>query len=173
MGSARRPHAAGPARFLQPVSGHRRTFPRLGPGLSARLHQPNAPLLPDLLGTITLAILAGQNRLAHVTALRADSVNPQGLGMSKVCSEDSVRRAFAHVEPRACAPLADRRVPTNVAAGRRGECLRRVEEPKGLGRLHHAGSLALPGVRAPCGAGLQLVEPCSCAAPIRSARAKR
>jgi hypothetical protein len=63
----------------------------------------NAPLLPDLLGTITLAILAGQNRYAHVTALRADSVNPQGLGMSKVCSEDSVRRAFAHVEPRACA----------------------------------------------------------------------
>jgi hypothetical protein len=53
----------------------------------------NAPLLPDLLGTITLAILAGQNRYAHLTALRTDSVNPQGLGMSKVCSEDSVRAA--------------------------------------------------------------------------------
>lgn len=49
---------------------------------------PNALLLPDLLGTMTLAILAGQNRYAHVTALRADTVNPQGLGMSKVCSED-------------------------------------------------------------------------------------
>lgn len=64
---------------------------------------PNAPLLPDLLGTLTLAVLAGQNRYAHVTALRADAVNPQGLGMSKVCSEDSVRRAFAGADPHACA----------------------------------------------------------------------
>jgi hypothetical protein len=63
----------------------------------------NAPLIADLLGTITLAILAGQNRYSHVTALRADSVNPQGLGMSRVCSEDSVRRAFAEATPKACA----------------------------------------------------------------------
>ena len=41
-----------------------------------RFTSPNAPLLPDLLGTITLTILAGQNRYAHVTALRADTVNP-------------------------------------------------------------------------------------------------
>src|SRR6185369_11373998 len=45
----------------------------------------NAPLIGDLLGTIMLAILCGQHRYAHVTALRADSVNPQGLGMSRVC----------------------------------------------------------------------------------------
>ena len=63
----------------------------------------NAPLLPDLLGTMTLAVLAGQNRYAHVTTLRADTVNPQGLGMTKVCCEDSVRRAFAGADPRACA----------------------------------------------------------------------
>jgi len=63
----------------------------------------NAPLLPDLLGTMTLAVLAGQNRYAHVTALRADTVNPQGLGMTRVCCEDSVRRAFADADPRACA----------------------------------------------------------------------
>lgn len=68
-----------------------------------RFTSPNAPQLADLLGTVTLAILAGQNRYAHVTALRADSVNPQGLGMSKVCSEDSVRRAFADADPAACA----------------------------------------------------------------------
>ena len=36
-------------------------------------------------------------------ALRADTVNPQGLGMHKVCGEDSVRRAFADVNPQACA----------------------------------------------------------------------
>lgn len=64
---------------------------------------PNAPSLTDLLGTSALAILAGQNRYAHVTALRADTVNPQGLGMRKVCSEDSVRRAFAAADPHACA----------------------------------------------------------------------
>ena len=63
----------------------------------------NAPALNDLLGTITLAILAGQHRYSHVTALRADTVNPAGLGMSKVCSEDSVRRAFAGADPEACA----------------------------------------------------------------------
>jgi hypothetical protein len=64
---------------------------------------PNAPARTDLLGTITLAVLAGQNRYAHVTGLRADTVNPQGLGMSRVCSEDSVRRAFADACPEACA----------------------------------------------------------------------
>ena len=63
----------------------------------------NAPALNDLLGTVTLAILAGQHRYSHVTALRADTVNPAGLGMSKVCSEDSVRRAFAGADPAACA----------------------------------------------------------------------
>lgn len=62
----------------------------------------NAPALNDLLGTITLAILAGQHRYSHVTALRADTVNPAGFGMSKVCSEDSVRRAFAEADPVAC-----------------------------------------------------------------------
>lgn len=68
-----------------------------------RFSSPNAPELTDLLGTITLAILAGQNRYAHVAGLRADTVNPQGLGMRKVCSEDSVRRAFAEIDPQDCA----------------------------------------------------------------------
>jgi hypothetical protein len=55
---------------------------------------PNAPTKTDVLGTMTLSILAGNRRYAHVTALRGDTVNPQGLGMSRVLSEDSVRRAF-------------------------------------------------------------------------------
>ena len=63
----------------------------------------NAPALNDLLGTSTLAILSGQHRYSHVTALRADTVNPAGFGMSKVCSEDSVRRAFAGADRVACA----------------------------------------------------------------------
>ena len=63
----------------------------------------NAPSLNDRLGTNTLAVLSGQHRYSHVTALRADTVNPAGFGMSKVCSEDSVRRAFAGADPVACA----------------------------------------------------------------------
>ncbi len=68
-----------------------------------RFTSPNAPAVVDLLGTIVLAILAGQRRYAHVTGLRADTVNPQGLGMGKVCSEDSVRRAFRNVDRHDCA----------------------------------------------------------------------
>src|SRR5580658_10158277 len=60
---------------------------------------PNAPSKADVLGTILLSVLAGHRRYAHITALRFDGVNPQLLGMSKVCSEDSVRRAFRDVEP--------------------------------------------------------------------------
>lgn len=64
---------------------------------------PNAPELTDVLGTVLLSVLAGHRRYAHVTALRGDTVNPQGLGMSRVMSEDAVRRAFQD-EP--AAPLA-------------------------------------------------------------------
>jgi hypothetical protein len=59
-----------------------------------RYSSPNAPSLKDLLGTWVLASLSGAWRYAHVTALRGDRVNPQGLGMEKVVSEDSLRRAF-------------------------------------------------------------------------------
>ena len=63
---------------------------------------PNAPSKRDVLGTILLSILSGHKRYAHITSIRADSVNPQLLGMSKVVSEDSVRRAFRSVEEAAC-----------------------------------------------------------------------
>lgn len=62
---------------------------------------PNAPTKADVLGTLLLSILAGQNRYAHITALRADGVNPNLLGMTKVCSEDSVRRAFEKIDSEA------------------------------------------------------------------------
>jgi len=64
---------------------------------------PNAPSKADVLGTILLSVLAGHRRYAHITALRFDGVNPQLLGMTRVCSEDSVRRAFSEVEASACA----------------------------------------------------------------------
>jgi hypothetical protein len=55
----------------------------------------NAPLKRDVLGTILLSVLAGHWRYAHISALRGDGVNPGLLGMTKVASEDSVRRALA------------------------------------------------------------------------------
>jgi hypothetical protein len=58
------------------------------------LTSPNAPTKRDILGTILLSILAGHWRYAHITALRADGVNPPLLGMRKVVSEDAVRRAL-------------------------------------------------------------------------------
>jgi hypothetical protein len=64
---------------------------------------PNAPAVRDILGTVLLSILAGQKRYAHIAAIRVDGVNPALLGMSKVASEDSVRRAFHGVDGEACA----------------------------------------------------------------------
>jgi len=51
----------------------------------------------DVLGTWFLSILAGQHRYAHITALRGDGVSPQILGMSKIVSEDTLRRALARM----------------------------------------------------------------------------
>lgn len=55
---------------------------------------PNAPQPVDVLGTVLLSVLSGHHRYAHITTIRTDGVNPTLLGMSKVCSEDSVRRAL-------------------------------------------------------------------------------
>ena len=59
---------------------------------------PNAPSKRDVLGTALLSVLSGHRRYAHITALRADTVNPPLLGMSRVLSEDAIRRAFDRLE---------------------------------------------------------------------------
>ena len=51
----------------------------------------------DVLGTWFLSILAGHHRYAHITALRGDGVSPQILGMSKIVSEDALRRALGRI----------------------------------------------------------------------------
>ena len=56
---------------------------------------PNAPEVRDVVGTWALSALAGHKRYAHVTALRSDQVLPELLGMTKIVSEDSLRRALA------------------------------------------------------------------------------
>lgn len=62
---------------------------------------PNAPQKRDVLGTILLAVLAGHWRYAHINAIRGDGVNPELLGMRKVASEDSVRRALKAMDEQA------------------------------------------------------------------------
>ncbi|MCP4284865.1 MAG: hypothetical protein GY792_10500 [Gammaproteobacteria bacterium] len=59
---------------------------------------PNAPKKRDVLGTVVLSILSGHQRYAHISAVRGDGINPGLLGMSKVVSEDSVRRALAKLD---------------------------------------------------------------------------
>jgi hypothetical protein len=46
-----------------------------------------------------LSILDGQWRYAHVTGLRGDEVAPQILNMNKIISDESLRRALAHLAP--------------------------------------------------------------------------
>ena len=58
----------------------------------------NAPKKRDVLGTILLSVLAGHWRYAHISAVRGDGVNPELLGMTKVASEDSVRRAWSSLQ---------------------------------------------------------------------------
>ena len=54
----------------------------------------NAPEKRDVLGTLVLSVLAGHWRYAHISAIRGDGINPGLLGMTKVASEDSVRRGM-------------------------------------------------------------------------------
>jgi hypothetical protein len=59
---------------------------------------PNAPSNRDVLGTVLLSVLAGHKRYAHISNVRCDGVNPGLLGMSKVVSEDAVRRFMKGIE---------------------------------------------------------------------------
>jgi hypothetical protein len=56
---------------------------------------PNAPSKAEILGTILLSVLSGHRRYAHITGIRGDTVLPALLGIERLRSEDSVRRAFA------------------------------------------------------------------------------
>ena len=60
---------------------------------------PNAPDVQDILGTWFLSILDGQWRYAHVAGLRGDAVAPQILGMTRILSDESLRRALKHLAP--------------------------------------------------------------------------
>ena len=83
------------AEFLE-VSG---LFARWVDGCPMDYTSPNAPAAVDVVGTWLLSILDGQRRYAHVAGLRGDEVAPQILGMNKIVSDESLRRALAHLAP--------------------------------------------------------------------------
>ncbi len=83
------------AEFLE-VSG---VFSRWSAGCPMGYTSPNAPSVNDVLGTWLLSILDGQRRYAHVAGLRGDAVAPRLLGMNKIVSDESLRRALAHLAP--------------------------------------------------------------------------
>ena len=70
-------------------------------------NSPNAPEVVDVLGTWLLSILDGQWRYAHVAGLRGDVVAPGILGMNKIISEESLRRALAHPAPNQAKSCSD------------------------------------------------------------------
>ena len=57
----------------------------------------NAPEKRNVLGTLLLSVLSGHWRYAHINAIRGDGINPELLGMTRVASEDSVRRAMTTI----------------------------------------------------------------------------
>lgn len=59
---------------------------------------PNAPKKTDVLGSFLLSILSGHKRYAHIATLTGDGVNPKLLGMNKVVSDDSARRALLRID---------------------------------------------------------------------------
>jgi hypothetical protein len=61
-------------------------------------------------------VLSGHRRYAHITGMRADSVLAGLLGIARLRSEDSVRRAFAKVDEVALTVWIDRQMAKTYAA---------------------------------------------------------
>lgn len=58
----------------------------------------NAPEKINVLGSFLLSVLSGHNRYAHMASLMGDRVNTRMLGMTKVVSDDSARRALKKMD---------------------------------------------------------------------------
>jgi hypothetical protein len=74
---------------------------RLCQGSPLAYSSPNAPQEREVFGTTLLSVLNGQTRYAHINALRGDRVGAEVLGIARIVSEDSVRRAFKRGTPEA------------------------------------------------------------------------
>jgi len=81
-----------------------------------RYTSPNAPSKAEILGTLLCGVLSGHRRYAHITAMRGDSVLPKLLGIARLRSEDSIRRAFANQDEDALTLWMDRQTDKTFAA---------------------------------------------------------
>jgi len=73
-------------------------FERLVKNCPLEYKSNNAPSVDDVIGTMLLSILSGHTRYRHAGALYGDTVSPEILGISKLVSYDSLRRAFEKVD---------------------------------------------------------------------------
>lgn len=81
-----------------------------------RYTSPNAPSKAEILGTILCGVLSGHRRYAHISGMRGDPVLPQLLGIERLRSEDSIRRAFANQEEAALTLWMDQQTDKSFAA---------------------------------------------------------
>ena len=58
----------------------------------------NAPKKTNILGSLLLSVLSGHRRYAHICTLMNEKVNTEFLGMTKVVSDDSARRALKRID---------------------------------------------------------------------------
>ena len=79
------------AQFLQ-ASG---LWPEALATCPLRYTSPNAPRVAEVLGTLLLTVLHGGRRYLHASGIRFDPVIGATLGMRRVLSHESVRRAVA------------------------------------------------------------------------------
>ena len=75
---------------------------------------PNGSTARDILGTWMLSILSGRWGYAHVSAMRADGVNPGLLAMSGVVAEDTLRRALKAIDERSGSEWLSRQIGRTV-----------------------------------------------------------
>jgi hypothetical protein len=75
---------------------------------------PNASTVRDVLGTLMMGILAGSKRYAHIAGIRGDQVAACALGLNKIVSEDSVRRALKAMDAEQASGWMDKALHTSV-----------------------------------------------------------
>lgn len=76
-------------------------FQRLVENCPLEYKSNNAPAVGDVLGTMLLSILSGHTRYRHAGALYGDTASSEILGINKLVSYDSLRRAFEKVDDHA------------------------------------------------------------------------
>ena len=98
MGSTGSSDPAGTASLFHSVFKNGTPVPAVVAACPLHYTSNNAPEKVDVLGSILLSILSGHTRYAHMTSQMTDSVNASLLGMSKVISDDSARRALQKID---------------------------------------------------------------------------